>query len=66
MAAFTGSCKFAACEERRQINKTQHPEENNPVIDELFEQAARNHGFGSLEEFAEVSSWLDVVEQGAI
>jgi len=32
--------------------------ENNPVIDEMFEQAARNQGFESLAELAEVSSWL--------
>lgn len=38
---------------------TTNTEENNPVIDELFEQAARNQGYASLEELAEVSSWLE-------
>jgi hypothetical protein len=40
-------------------NTTEHAHtENNPVIDEMFEQAALNQDFESLAELAEVSSWL--------
>jgi hypothetical protein len=40
-------------------NTTKHDHtEKNIVIDEMFEQAARNQGFESLAELVEVSSWL--------
>lgn len=37
---------------------TPNTEESNTVIDDPFEQAARNQGFESLAELMEVTSWL--------
>lgn len=38
---------------------TPNTEESNTVIDDPFEQAARNQGFESLAELMEVTSWLE-------
>lgn len=42
------------------IEKTHSEETSN--IDDLFEQAARNQGYASLQEMIEVSSWLETTE----
>lgn len=41
---------------------TKNTEENNPVIDDLFEQAARNQGYASLEELAGKSKGKTMTE----